>query len=74
MKKEIKVSFNNDITEEQKINVLDMSYLNKDEEIEEMKRKCRQKKQYKTSFNFIIYLLAILGVLHTLIFYYNLIF
>ena len=74
MKQNTKVSFNNELTKENKINVLDMSHLCKDPEIEEMKMRCKKKKQHKIMFKFILYLLAFLGLLHTFIFYYNLIF
>lgn len=74
MKQNIKVHYNNELTKENKINVLDMSHLCKDPEIEEIKKNMKQKKQYKITFSFIIYLLAMLWVFHTCLFYYNLIF
>jgi hypothetical protein len=47
MKQNIKVRFSNELTKENKINVLNMSHLNRDPEIEEMKMKCKKKKEYK---------------------------
>jgi hypothetical protein len=67
------------ITKEQYINVLDISHLCKDPETEELKTYCKNKELKKQKrndlqkrFYFFIYLLALLGAIHTIIFYINL--
>ena len=70
--KTIPVRFTNDITKEQYINCIDMSHLCKDKKTENLKNYCKEQKKYKIWINFFIYLLALLGAIHTIIFYINL--
>lgn len=63
------------ITTKKLYHTLDMSYLNKDPKIEKIKNDCKrykEKKELINKFQFFIYLLAILGAIHTIIFYINL--